>query len=146
LLITQSWEGFVLFLNKQACMKLKSPHAPAIPNADTSLWDRLAFAMFGGFTGAACAVVILLLIFGFTHKAHLSLIPYTAVVFACIGVFFGNVIVDAFLCLAYALWGMLFVMADGRGSSPVSDSKTHLRYFFLLGIGSGLSFALFCNF
>ncbi|MFZ6777639.1 hypothetical protein ACO0LD_12485 [Undibacterium sp. Ji83W] len=127
-------------------MKPKTPHTPAMPNADTSLWDRLAFLMLGGFTGAAYAAVICLLMFGFTHKAHLALIPYTSTVFACMGFFFGNVIVEAFLCLFYTLWGMLFVISDGNGNLPASDIKTHLSCFFLLGTGSGLSFALFCYF
>lgn len=127
-------------------MKPKAPRTPAMPDAHTSMWDRLAFLMLGGFTGAAYAVLICLLIFGFTHKAHFALIPYTALVFACMGFFFGNIIVEAFLCLAYALWGMLFVISDGSGNLPASDIKKHLHYFFLLGIGSGLSFALFSYF
>ncbi|BBB69777.1 hypothetical protein UNDYM_5524 [Undibacterium sp. YM2] len=130
-------------------MKPKIPRTPAMPDADTSLWDRIAFAMLGGLTGAAYAAVICLLMFGFTHKAHLTLIPYTSAVFACMGFFFGNVIVEAILCLGYALLGMLFAMSvisDVNGNLPANDIKTHLRYFFLLGIGSGLSFALFCHF
>ncbi|WP_162061399.1 hypothetical protein [Undibacterium sp. KW1] len=124
-------------------MKPKTPYTPATPNLDSSLWDRIAFAMLGGLTGAAYAVVICLLIFAFTHKAHLVLIPYTALVFACMGFFFGNIIVEAVLCLAYALWGMLFVISDGSGNLPASDIKKHQRCFFLLGIGSGLSLLLF---
>ena len=127
-------------------MKPKTPRTPAMPDADSSLWDRIAFAMLGGLTGAAYAVIICLLMFGFAHKAHLTLIPYASAVFACMGFFFGNVIVEAFLCLFYVLWGMLFVISDGNGNLPANDIKTHLRYFFLLGIGSVLSFALFCHF
>ena len=127
----------------QISMKPKTLRTPVMLDADSSLWDRIAFAMLGGFTGAAYAGLICLLMFGLTHKAHLVLIPYTSLVFACMGVFFGNIIVEVFLCLVYALWGMLFVLSEGRGSSPASDIKTHLRYFFLFGIGSGLSCALY---
>ena len=128
-------------------MKPKLPDQKRTPTADSkpesTLWDRMAFALLGGLKGAIYGVVMLSLVFMLTRQAHIGLIPSTAIIFAGLGFFFGNVIAEALLSILYFLWGLLGMLSEIGGAPPAQGVSKHLHSFFWLGVGTGLSLLVF---
>ena len=103
-----------------------------------TITDRLAQSFFGGLTGAIYGVILWVFASYFTGKLHASLIACSAFVFASLGVFFGNFIVDTLLVLLHFLWGLLSGLAENWPISKNESTESHLHSFFLFGFGTGL--------
>jgi hypothetical protein len=109
-----------------------------MPETNLTFLDRLAMSFFGGVTGALYGVFLWVLAFYFTSTSHPSLIAWSTVVFASLGVFFGNFIAEAFLALLHFLCGLFSAFAEYWPSSKYETTENHLHSFYLLGIGTGL--------
>lgn len=109
-----------------------------MPETNLTILDRLAMSFFGGITGAAYGVILWVLAFYFTSSSHPSLIVWSAFVFASLGIFFGNFIVEAFLAILHFLSGLFSAFGEYWPSSKYETTENYLHSFYLLGIGTGL--------
>ena len=104
--------------------------------------ERLAFAFIGGICGAVYGALIALAVFFFTAVGHPELIGWSIAVFACLGFFCGNFMMDVLLAFLHLVWGVLCAFS-GQGYHPEdAGSGAHLQSFLLLGFGTGAVFLL----
>ena len=99
--------------------------------------ERLAFALIGGLCGAVYGALIALAVFLITEVGHPALIGWSVAVFAGLGFFFGNFMLDVLLAFLHVVWGVLCAFSD-KGYHPQDAGEgAHLRSFLLLGFGTG---------
>jgi hypothetical protein len=110
--------------------------------SDSTLLDRLAFSFIGALTGAAYGLLITVAMLWVTEQSHWRVIGWSAAVFACMGFFSGNFLLEAALGLVHFLWGLLQGLADSPGLSQDSTTHNYLRAFGLVGFGTGIVFML----
>jgi len=109
---------------------------------EVSLADRMAFAAFGALTGAGYGCLIALGVYLVTETGHPDLIAWSAGVFAVLGFFFGNFILEALLSLIHCLWGLACALTEQARPIEERTATGHLRSFMLLGFGTGLVLVL----
>lgn len=105
-----------------------------------TLFERIAFAYFGGITGAIYGLILTALVFVITHTFHSKIILFSGLVFSFLGFFFGNFIFEAFVALTHLIWGFFNGVTDNISADASDQSKGYLRYFFLIGVGTGFVF------
>lgn len=114
--------------------------------AKTNITDRLFMSFFAAITGGLYGVLLWLVAFYFTHSYHPSIIAWSVGVFGVLGIFFGNLILEALLALLHFLWGALmgfsvFSFHEWLVETwALFDEHTskHLKAFVLVGFGTGL--------
>jgi hypothetical protein len=116
------------------------------PEPAETLGDRLAYSVFGALTGAAYGCLIALGVFFMTEVGHKDIIAWSAAVFAVLGFFFGNFIIEALLSLLHFLWGLACALTEQARPIEQSTATGHLRSFMLLGFGTGLVLLLWIYF
>lgn len=124
------WDRSRLFLQLHYAVM---PHKTKL-----TLIDRVAFAFFGGLTGAAYGVLISLVLYFAAKTWYPDTIGWSAAVFGCLGFFFGNLIGEAFLALVHFVWGL--IQGLSWEARPIEDgsAKGYLRAFMFIGFGTGL--------
>lgn len=102
---------------------------------------RLFDTVVGALAGAAWGLLIAFAVFAISSDWHPGIVGGASVVFALIGLFFGNLAFEAFLALIHFLWGVLNGLAflELHGRTHTEDSQGHLRGFMLLGVGTGVA-------
>ncbi len=111
-----------------------------------TLGNRLAYAVFGALTGAAYGCLIAIGVYLVTEVGHKDIIAWSAVVFAVLGFFFGNFIIEALLSLIHFLWGLACALTEQARPMEESSATGHLRSFMLLGFGTGMVLLLWSYF
>ncbi len=114
--------------------------------ANFNITDRLVMSFFAAITGGLYGVLLWLAAFYFTHSYHPSIIAWSVAVFGVLGIFFGNLILEALLVLLHFLWGALmgFSVFSFRAWLAETwaffdeDTSKHLKAFVLVGFGTGL--------
>lgn len=103
--------------------------------------ERLFDAGVGAAAGAAWGLLIAFAVFAISREWHPGIVGSTSGVFALVGLFFGNLAIEAFLALLHFLWGVLNGLAlwESSGRVHTEDSQGHQRGFMLLGVGTGVA-------
>jgi hypothetical protein len=107
--------------------------------------DRIAFSFVGAVTGALYGIPIVLLVYFFTDHVHFSLVGWSAVVFGALGIFYRNLIGEAFLAILHFLVGVYAALSEQPSAVKTiakGSPDVHLRAFLLVGFGTGLVLAL----
>lgn len=113
---------------------------------ESTLFDRFAFALIGALTGAAYGVLIALAMSFFTEQSHWRVIWWSMAVFACMGFFSGNFLVEAVLLLLHFLWGLFSAVVDDDRLIHDHSASNHWRAFALVGFGTGVVLLLWWYF
>ncbi len=104
--------------------------------------ERLAFAFIGGICGAVYGAMLALAVFFITAVGYPALIGWSVAVFACLGFFCGNFMLEVLLAFLHLVWGVLCAFS-GKGYHPEDAGPgAHLKSFLLLGFGTGTVFML----
>jgi integral membrane sensor domain MASE1 len=114
------------------------PRQPAAREAPATLFDRFALALLGAFTGALYGAAIAFALFAVTGQGEAHIVGLSSAVFAALGIFFGNVVVDALLVLIHFLWGLACGVAGEERLLGDGSVRGLLRSVLLLGFGTGL--------
>lgn len=113
-------------------------------NPSDTLSERFFHAVVGALTGAAYGLLIAIAIFLVKEAWHAPIVGWSAGVFAILGFFFGNVVIEALLALIHFVWGLLNGYASAsEWERPRDDGTTgYLRSVMLLGFGTGVVLAI----
>ena len=108
--------------------------------------ERFAFALIGGICGAVYGALLALAVFFITAVSHPALIGWSVAVFACLGYFWGNFMLEMLLALLHLVWGLLCAFS-GKGYHPEDAGPgAHLKGFLILGFGTGTVFMLWSRY
>jgi hypothetical protein len=111
---------------------------PSESNIANTLLERTFFAILGGLTGAIYGLLVAILIAAVvTNNFSPTIVGWSAVSFAVIGIFYGNVVGEAFIALLHFLWGLINGLAENADFACERDTKNYLRTFALIGLGTG---------
>lgn len=103
-----------------------------------SIFDRFAIAFIGALTGAAYGVHLSFMGLVITQHFYVSLIVWPAVVFAVLGFFFENIILNTIVALFSILAKSFIDLGSLVHTSPLSPqdppSKNHFWVWVLIGI------------
>lgn len=115
-----------------------------MPKPTDTLTEHLFLSGIGALTGAAYGLLIALAIFLIKDAWHAPIIGWSAIVFAVLGFFFGNVVFEALLALIHFVWGLLngFITFTEWERPKNDDTTDYLRSVMLLGFGTGVVLAI----
>ena len=115
--------------------------------SDESTLPVKIFALLLGFvTGAVYGLAILLLgSYFFDYHFDLSIIFWSAIVFAVVGVLKGNIIFEAFLIMLHFIWG--FINGDpkpfqGYDNLKSTEPEDYFRIVMWIGFATALAIHL----
>ena len=114
---------------------------------DYSLFDRLAFAFICALTGLAYGLLLSIIVFFIGQHYYVSLIVWSTVVFALLGLFFENIVLEAIVALVGIVMEIfrrtISNHPDTFSSLSLKDSsKTHLWVLMVLIFGTKIVVSL----
>lgn len=114
---------------------------PPIQESSDTVLERLFFAVLGGATGAIYGLILSALVGLVAGEFLPRIVMWSAISFTVAGVFFGNVIGEAFVALLYFLWGFINGAIENPNMEIERNQKPHLLAFAVIGLVTG--FVLF---